>query len=32
MGGLRVDLCTAEDLSRHFRGEVVGSTLVQYAA
>jgi hypothetical protein len=32
MGGVPVDLRTAQDLSRHFRGEVVQSALVQYAA
>jgi predicted nucleotidyltransferase len=28
--GRKVDLRTAEDLSRHFRAEVVGSALLQY--
>jgi predicted nucleotidyltransferase len=32
LGGVRVDLRTAQDLSRHFRTEVVQSALVQYAA
>jgi predicted nucleotidyltransferase len=32
LGGLMVDLRTTEDLSRHFRGEVVQAALVQYAA
>lgn len=31
-GGRRVDLRTAQDLSRHFRAEVVSSAEVQYAA
>jgi predicted nucleotidyltransferase len=29
LGGVRVDLRTAQDLSRHFRTEVVQSALVQ---
>ncbi|HET8797875.1 MAG TPA: nucleotidyltransferase domain-containing protein, partial [Thermoanaerobaculia bacterium] len=32
IGGRRVDLRTAEDLSRYFRDEVVQSAQVQYAA
>lgn len=32
LGGVKVDLRTAEDLSRQFPGEVVRSALVQYAA
>ena len=32
LGGAPVDLRTAQDLSRHFRSEVVRSALVQYAA
>ena len=32
LGGVPVDLRTAQDLSRHFRSEVVRSALVQYAA
>lgn len=32
LGGRRVDLRTPEDLSRHFRAEVVRSAEVQYAA
>ena len=31
MGGVRVDLRTAQDLSRYFRDEVVGEAKVQYA-
>jgi len=31
LGGRRVDLRTAEDLSRHFRDEVVRTAVVQYA-
>jgi hypothetical protein len=31
LGGSRVDLRTAEDLSRHFREEVVRTAEVQYA-
>ncbi len=32
LGGRRVDLRTAEDLSPHFRSEVLGAADVQYAA
>ena len=32
LGGRKVDLRTAEDLSRHFRGEVLRTAAVQYAA
>jgi predicted nucleotidyltransferase len=32
LGGRRVDLRTAQDLSPHFRAEVTGSAEVQYAA
>jgi hypothetical protein len=32
MGGVPVDLRTAQDLSRHFRSKVVRSALVQHAA
>lgn len=32
LGGRRVDLRTAQDLSRHFRDEVVRTAAVQYAA
>ena len=32
LGGRRVDLRTAGDLSRHFRDEVLRSAVVQYAA
>ena len=32
VGGLKVDLRTAEDLSRYFRDEVVRTALLQYAA
>ncbi len=32
LGGRQVDLRTAQDLSRHFRAEVVQSAEVQYAA
>jgi predicted nucleotidyltransferase len=32
LGGRRVDLRTHEDLSRHFRGEVLRTAEVQYAA
>jgi uncharacterized protein len=32
LGGRRVDLRTAQDLSRHFRAEVVDTAEVQYAA
>ena len=32
LGGRRVDLRTAEDLSPHFRAEVTSSAKVQYAA
>ncbi len=32
LGGLRVDLRTANDLSRYFRDEVVGKAEVQFAA
>ncbi len=32
LGGRQVDLRTAQDLSRHFRAEVVRSAEVQYAA
>jgi predicted nucleotidyltransferase len=31
VGGLKVDLRTAEDLSRYFRDEVVRTALLQYA-
>ena len=31
MGGLAVDLRTAQDLSRHFRDEVVATAQVRYA-
>jgi predicted nucleotidyltransferase len=31
LGGRRVDLRTAQDLSRHFRGEMVRSAELQYA-
>jgi hypothetical protein len=31
-GGRKVDLRTAEDLSRYFRDQVVASAEVQYAA
>ena len=31
LGGRRVDLRTAEDLSRYFRDEVVRTAVVQYA-
>ncbi|MPZ46617.1 MAG: nucleotidyltransferase [Betaproteobacteria bacterium] len=31
LGGRRIDLRTAEDLSRHFRDEVVRTAEVQYA-
>lgn len=31
-GGLRIDLRTAQDLSRHFRDDVVRTAQVQYAA
>ncbi|HVC61718.1 MAG TPA: nucleotidyltransferase domain-containing protein [Acetobacteraceae bacterium] len=31
-GGRRVDLRTAQDPSRHFRGEIVPSAEIQYAA
>jgi predicted nucleotidyltransferase len=31
LGGRRVDLRTAEDLSRHFRDEVIRTAEVQYA-
>ena len=32
LGGRRVDLRTARDLSRHFRNAVVETARVQYAA
>jgi len=32
LGGRRVDIRTAADLSRHFRDEVVRTAAVQYAA
>lgn len=32
LGGVPLDLRAAEDLSRHFRGDVVRSALVHYAA
>jgi hypothetical protein len=32
LGGRRVDLRTAQDLSRHFHGEIVRSAEIQYAA
>ncbi len=32
LGGQRVDLRTAQDLSRYFRDEVVGTAEIQYAA
>ena len=32
LGGRRVDLRTAEDLSRHFRTEVLSTAVAQYAA
>jgi predicted nucleotidyltransferase len=32
LGGRRVDLRTAQDLSRHFRNEVVRTAAIQYAA
>lgn len=32
LGGRRVDLRTAQDLSPHFRGEIVRSAEIQYAA
>jgi hypothetical protein len=32
LGGRRVDLRTAQDLSPHFRGEIVRSAELQYAA
>jgi hypothetical protein len=32
IGGRRVDLRTAQDLSRHFRAEVVSTAETQYAA
>ena len=32
LGGRRVDLRTAEDLSRHFRTEVLATAVAQYAA
>lgn len=32
LGGRAVDLRTADDLSRHFRAEVVSTAQVQYAA
>ena len=32
LGGRRVDLRTAQDLSRHFRSEVIRAAEVQYAA
>ena len=32
LGGRRVDLRTAQDLSRQFRGEIVRSAELQYAA
>ena len=32
LGGVTVDLCTAEDLSRYFRDEVIKSAALQYAA
>ncbi|HVZ45917.1 MAG TPA: nucleotidyltransferase domain-containing protein [Ramlibacter sp.] len=31
LGGRKIDLRTPEDLSRHFRDEVVRTALVQYA-
>ena len=32
LGGRRVDLRTAQDLSPHFRGDIVRSAEIQYAA
>jgi uncharacterized protein len=32
LGGRKVDLRTAEDLSRHFRDEVLQTAAIQYAA
>jgi len=32
LGGRRIDLRTAQDLSRHFRDDVIRSAEVQYAA
>jgi predicted nucleotidyltransferase len=32
VGGRRVDLRTAQDLSRHFRADVISTAEVQYAA
>lgn len=32
LGGRRIYLCTAQDLSPHFRGEVVRSAEIQYVA
>jgi uncharacterized protein len=32
LGGRRIDLRTAQDLSPHFRGDVVRSAEIQYAA
>ncbi len=32
LGGRRIDLRTAGDLSRHFRDEVIGTAEVKYAA
>jgi predicted nucleotidyltransferase len=32
LGGRRVDLRTAQDLSPHFRGEIVSTAEIQYAA
>ncbi|MEN9314064.1 MAG: hypothetical protein RIS35_457 [Pseudomonadota bacterium] len=32
LGGIRVDLRTAQELSRYFRDQVVGEAEVQYAA
>ena len=32
LGGRRIDLRTAQDLSPHFRGEIVRSAKIQYAA
>jgi uncharacterized protein len=32
LGGRRVDLCTAQELSRYFRDEVIRTAQMQYAA
>jgi uncharacterized protein len=32
VGGRHIDLRTAQDLSRHFRADVIGAAEVQYAA